>query len=133
MRTLLGLTLTVLLGCASAPPPEAVAPGPAADDPRVAVAASITFTEGPTVYKDGSVFFSEMRSNRTMRYYPEDGRYETFRADARGANGLLFDAEWRLISCEANPPRVTRMNVETGEPRCWPTAMRASACISPTM
>ncbi|MBI1353057.1 MAG: SMP-30/gluconolactonase/LRE family protein [Acidobacteria bacterium] len=115
MRSIAASTLLLsLLGCSAAPTPEA-APKASADDPRVEVAASITFTEGPTVYKDGSVFFSEMRSNRTMRYFPEDGHYETFRADAHGANGLLFDSEWRLISCETTPPRITRTNVETGE------------------
>ena len=77
--------------------------------------ADVAFTEGPTVYKDGSVFFSEMRSNRTLRYYPDSRRIETFRADARGTNGMVFDTEWRLISCEADPPRITRTNVETGE------------------
>ncbi len=112
MRIPSALVAAALLGCSAPPPP---APSVAADDPRVSVAASITFTEGPSVYKDGSVFFSEMRSNRIMRYYPETGRYETFLADARGANGLLFDAEWRLIACEGEPARVTRTNVETGE------------------
>jgi gluconolactonase len=81
----------------------------------VKAVADVAFTEGPTVYKDGSVFFSEMRSNRTLRFYPDTGRVETFRADSRGTNGMIFDSEWRLISCEANPPRVTRTNVETGE------------------
>jgi len=113
MRLPVCLLVFALVDCAPAPAPAPVEEA-AKDDPRVSVAASITFTEGPTVYKDGSVFFSEMRSNRIMRYYPENGRYETFRADSRGANGLLFDSEWRLIACEADPPRVTRTNMETG-------------------
>ena len=114
MRISALLLIAALSGCAPAPAPAPVEEA-AADDPRVSVAASITFTEGPTVYKDGSVFFTEMRSNRIMRYYPATGQYETFRADARGANGLLFDAEWRLIACEGDPARVTRTNMETGE------------------
>lgn len=82
---------------------------------RSAVVADIAFTEGPTEYRDGSIFFTEMRTSRIMRYYPEDGRYETFDDDANGANGLIFDSEWRLIACEGEPPQVTRTNVETGE------------------
>ena len=113
MRLSLLLSAYLLASC-SAPPPPAPAPQ-AADDPRVKAVADVAFTEGPTVYKDGSVFFSEMRSNRTLRYYPDSRRVETFRADSRGTNGMVFDAEWRLISCEANPPRVTRTDVETGE------------------
>jgi len=112
--SLAALPLLVLAGCSSpAPPPEpAAAPG---SDPRVEAVAEIAFTEGPTVYRDGSVFFSEMRSERILRYFPEDGRVETFREDSHGSNGLIFDAEWRQVACEADPPRVTRTNLETGE------------------
>lgn len=113
MRALLLLACSLALSC-SAPPPPAPAPT-AAVDPRIQQVADVAFTEGPTVYKDGSVFFSEMRSNRTLRYYPETGKVETFREDARGTNGMVFDSGWRLISCEADPPRITRTNVETGE------------------
>jgi gluconolactonase len=113
MRAYPPLVCCLVWACSTSPPP---APAPAAaDDPRVKWVADVAFTEGPTVYKDGSVFFSEMRSNRTLRYYPETGRVETFRADSHGTNGMVFDDQWRLISCEADPPRVTRANVETGE------------------
>ncbi|MCB9385968.1 MAG: SMP-30/gluconolactonase/LRE family protein [Bryobacterales bacterium] len=114
MRASLLLLATIFLGCQSTPPPPLPSVKPA-DDPRVQAVADVAFTEGPTVYKDGSVFFSEMRSNRTLRYFPETHQVETFRADAHGTNGMIFDAEWRLISCEGEPPRVTRTDVETGE------------------
>lgn len=121
---LLFLCLSFALACAPAPEEPAAeaqaaanqAAATGADDPRVrATPASIAFTEGPTVYQDGSVFFSEMRSERILRYYPEDGRTETFREQSRGSNGLLFDDQWRLIACEATPPQVTRTSLETGE------------------
>lgn len=111
-------TIALLLGACSPVPREAEAPGPAGivDDPRVqATRAQIAFTEGPTEYKDGSIFFSEMRSRRILRYYPETRRTEVFRQDSRGSNGLIFDDQWRLIACEADPPQVTRTNLETGE------------------
>ena len=85
------------------------------DPPRSMVVANIAFTEGPSEYRDGTIFFSDMRSNRIMRYYPKNGHYETFNADSNGANGLIFDAEWRLIACEGTPPRITRTNIESGE------------------
>jgi gluconolactonase len=112
MRSYFPLVCLFCLACAAPPLPPPAAP--AAGDPRLEVLADVAFTEGPTVYKDGSVFFSEMRSNRTLRYYPETREVETFRADARGTNGMVFDAEWRLISCEAFPPRVTRADIQTG-------------------
>lgn len=108
------LAASVLLTLGCQPSPE-TATESASAQPRNAIVAEIAFTEGPTEYKDGSIFFTEMRSSRIMRYYPEDGRYETFNDDAHGANGLLFDSEWRLIACEAEPPQVTRTNIETGE------------------
>ena len=82
------------------------------------VAATVAFTEGPAVYRDGSVFFSEMTSQRILRRSP-DGKLSVWREKSNGANGLLFDAGWRLIACEAsdlttNRPRVTRTDMETG-------------------
>lgn len=81
--------------------------------PRSVMATDVAFTEGPTEYRDGSIFFTEARTDRILRYYPEDGRTETFDEDANGANGLVFDAEWRLVACEGD--QITRTNVETGE------------------
>lgn len=108
----LAASLLLAVGCQ----PSADAPDEAtAAITRSTVVADIAFTEGPTEYRDGSIFFTEMRSSRIMRYFPEDGHYETFNADANGANGLIFDSEWRLIACEGSPPQVTRTNMETGE------------------
>ena len=112
--SLLCLAVSMLLpvGCRS----TTDAPNAGADGaPRSVVVADVAFTEGPTEYRDGTIFFSEMRSSRIMRYFPEDGHYETFDADAHGANGLIFDSQWRLIACEGTPPQVTRTNMETGE------------------
>ncbi|MCW5966775.1 MAG: SMP-30/gluconolactonase/LRE family protein [Bryobacterales bacterium] len=83
------------------------------------VAASTAFTEGPAIYKDGSVFFTEMAGHRIMRLFP-DGSLSVFRSESNNTNGLLFDHQWRLVMCEMsdeqlNRPRVTRMNIETGE------------------
>ncbi len=103
------------LGCQSAAPPPPAAQAKPLIDPRVSVAAAVAFTEGPTVYKDGSVFFTEMRADRILRYYPETGQWEVFREKARGANGLIFDDQQRLIACEFTPPQVTRTNLETGK------------------
>ncbi len=77
--------------------------------------AIVAFTEGPTVDAEGSVYFTEMRGERIMKFTPGEG-VETFRENSNGANGLVFDSEGRLIAAEGGPePRVTRMNVETGE------------------
>ncbi len=112
MRQLLCVAAAALMTAGCQPVPEAVVEAPPAA-PRHVMATDVAFTEGPTEYSDGSIFFTEGRTNRILRYYPADGRTETFDADANGANGLVFDAEWRLVAAEGD--QITRTNVETGE------------------
>jgi sugar lactone lactonase YvrE len=69
----------LITGCQ--PVPETVAEQPPAQ-PRSVMAADVAFTEGPTEYRDGSIFFTEARTNRILRYYPADGRTETYDEDA---------------------------------------------------
>jgi gluconolactonase len=45
--------------------------------------------------------------NKITRLHP-DGSSDVFRDPANGANGLLFDREGRLVTCEAQARRVTR-------------------------
>ena len=90
--------------------------GPARE---VQVAATIAFAEGPTEDGSGNLFFSDQTNNRIMRL-GADGTLSTFRQPSNYANGLVFDAEWRLLACEGGdpsagtPPRVTRTDLETG-------------------
>ena len=107
----LAASMLLLVGCQLA---EKASKEGADLAPRSVFVANIAFTEGPTEYRDGTIFFSEMRSSRIMRYYPEDGHYETFDPNANEANGLIFDSQWQLIACEGTPPQVTRTNIETG-------------------
>jgi gluconolactonase len=109
---ILSFAAAALLTTGCQPAPEAAVEQPVAQ-PRSVMATDVAFTEGPTEYRDGSIFFTEARTNRILRYYPADGRTETFDEDANGANGLIFDAEWRLVACEGD--RITRTNVETGD------------------
>jgi len=85
----------------------------------VSIAATVAFTEGPTVAEDGTVYFTDLYSSRIMRL-STTGTVSVFRQPSHRANGLLFDSEWRLLACEGGDgdtvlPRVTRTNMETGE------------------
>jgi len=85
----------------------------------VSVEATVAFTEGPTVAEDGTVYFTDLYSNRIMRRSPA-GMVSVFRQPSNRANGLIFDTEWRLLACEGGDgesilPRVTRTNMETGD------------------
>ena len=86
---------------------------------EVEVAATLAFTEGPTVDREGNVFFTDQANNRIMRL-DVDGGLKTFRQPSNYANGMVFDRDWRLLVCETGdrsagtPPRVTRTDLSTG-------------------
>jgi len=92
---------------------------------EIEVAATLSFTEGPTVDKAGNVFFTDIIGNRIMKLDTK-GIYSVFRANANVANGMVFDPEGRLIVCEGatferpgvklvGKPRVTRTDMKTGK------------------
>jgi gluconolactonase len=87
---------------------------------EVTPAATVAFTEGPAADAAGNVYFTETLGSRILRL-STTGRLSTFRENSNGANGLVFDDHGRLIACEAGdpkgggPPRVTRIDVATGQ------------------
>ena len=111
MRTLT-FAVVLLMIPASAP----------AQEPEIAIA--IAFTEGPTVDRDGTVYFTDLVWQRIYKLSPA-GVLSTFREQSNNANGLVIDHEGRLIACEgADAPRrgtivrfrpqVTRTDLKTG-------------------
>jgi gluconolactonase len=89
------------------------------------IAATVAFTEGPTVDRDGNVYFTEIIHQRIMKL-GTDGVLSTFREKSNVANGLLIDPQGRLIACEGaaferqgvkvdGKPRVTRTDLKTGK------------------
>ena len=113
MRALLpAIAFATLLG------PIAVA----AQQPEIATA--LAFTEGPTVDRDGNVYFTELVFQRIMKLDPK-GVLTVFRENSNNANGLLIDPQGRLIACEGAgsarlgvpqqfKPQVTRTDLATG-------------------
>jgi gluconolactonase len=83
---------------------------------QVEIATTVAFTEGPTVDAEGNVYFSEQRGQRIFKLAP-GGALTTFRENSNGANGLIFDSEWRLLACEASrdKPRITRTDLKNGQ------------------
>lgn len=99
-------------------------PCPSAGQPAE-VAATVSFTEGPTADREGNVYFSELISQRIMKL-SAGGVLSTFRENSNVANGLLIDPQGRLIACEGadvawrylkltGKPRVTRTDLQTGK------------------
>jgi gluconolactonase len=98
---------------------------PAAAQEPPQVAATLAFTEGPTVDRDGNLYFSEMVTQRIMKL-SADGVLSTYREKSNNANGLVIDPEGRLIACEGaesnrngvkltTTPRMTRTDLRTGK------------------
>ena len=95
----------------------------AAQQPEIATA--MAFTEGPTVDRDGNVYFTELVFQRIMKLDPK-GALTVFRENSNNANGLLIDPQGRLIACEGADstrmgvpqkfkPQVTRTDLATGK------------------
>lgn len=117
MRTFFVVPVLLLSACAEKPASAPVAS--TAAEPEVSVATTVAFTEGPAQGPDGMLYFSDVANNRILRFNPATKKHEVFRADSNRTNGLLFDAEGRLIACEGsdgerNKPRVTRSDIKTG-------------------
>lgn len=94
-------------------------PGSAQD---VEIAAAVAFTEGPTVDRDGTVYFTELVTQRIMRLN-SDGVLSTYREQSNAANGLLIDPQGRLIACEGADSRRTGVLVK-GRPQVTRTDLR---------
>jgi len=88
------------------------------------VATMVAFTEGPTVDRDGNVYFTDIINQRIMKL-GAGGVLSTYREQSNAANGLLIDPQGRLIACEGatferpgvrvtGTPRVTRTDLKTG-------------------
>jgi gluconolactonase len=79
-------------------------------------------TEGPAVAPDGSIYFSDIPfgadKGMIQRFDPKTKKTTVFAEDSAKSNGLKFDAEGRLISCEGSDQggrAVTRWDVKTGK------------------
>src|SRR5579862_7374190 len=82
----------------------------AQDDPGKQVervASGFRFTEGPAWSREGFLVFSDIPSDRILKYVPGE-KPVVLRENANGANGNAFDAQGRLYTCESRTRRVVR-------------------------
>ena len=111
----------------------------AAQQPEIATA--IAFTEGPTVDRDGNVYFTDLVWQRILKLSPA-GVLSTFREQSNNANGLLIDPQGRLIACEgADAPRrgivarfrpqITRTDLRTGAIEVLADSFQGRAFVAP--
>jgi gluconolactonase len=71
------------------------------------ISTGFIFTEGPLWHPDGFLYFVDIRRRQLLRWVP--GRQaEVLQENTSEANGLTFDLQGRLITCEGGNRRVTR-------------------------
>ncbi len=78
-------------------------------DSLVRLAEGFQFTEGPLWCPDGSLLFQDIKAERTYRL-GASGALEILREQTRAANGQTFASDGRIVFCEQNGRRVSRMN-----------------------
>ncbi len=71
------------------------------------LATGFVFTEGPLWHPEGYWYFVDIRQNRLYRLTP--GRVPEVVRETAGGNGTTFDLQGRLVLCEGDGRRVTRM------------------------
>ena len=69
------------------------------------------FTEGPAVAPDGSIYFTDIRTARIMRFEPKSKKISTYRNNSGKANGLMFDRQGRLLACEGSDGGNMRVSI----------------------
>jgi gluconolactonase len=68
--------------------------------------------EGPVWWKEGGyLLFSDIHNNRRMKYTPGQG-VTVFKEPTNRANGLTRDIAGRLVACEHETRRVTRLELD---------------------
>ncbi|MBV8506615.1 MAG: SMP-30/gluconolactonase/LRE family protein, partial [Alphaproteobacteria bacterium] len=74
------------------------------------LATGFIFTEGPTWHPDGYWYFVDLRQNKLFRLTP--GKSPELVRTTIGGNGTTLDLQGRLIVCEGDDRRLTRMTAD---------------------
>ena len=75
----------------------------------VTISEGFEFTEGPVWHPEGYLLFSDIPANTIYRYVP-GGDPEPFLTPSGNSNGLTFDRQGQLLTCEHGGRRVSRMS-----------------------
>ena len=77
------------------------------------LAGGFQFTEGPLWRSDGSLFFQDIKAERTYRLDP-DRSVQLVRDQTGAANGQTFGPGGSIVFCEQNGRRVSRIDLSDG-------------------
>ncbi|MBI4851523.1 MAG: SMP-30/gluconolactonase/LRE family protein [Acidobacteria bacterium] len=91
---------------------QAQIPGIGPVEPVRRVSTGFAFTEGPASDIKGNIYFTDVSRNRIHKLDLQD-QLSTFLDDSQGCNGLIFDADEKLIACQGNPGRIIRIDINS--------------------
>src|ERR1700730_10188431 len=74
------------------------------------LATGFIFTEGPLWHPNGYWNFVDIRQNKLFRLTP--GKEPAVVRNTIGGNGTTFDLQGRLVVCEGDDRRLTRMDAD---------------------
>lgn len=66
------------------------------------------FTEGPAADRGGNVYFTDIPNHKIYRWDARSNEISLYRSDFDEPNGLIFDADGRLVICEMGKRRLVR-------------------------
>lgn len=75
----------------------------------IKVADGFKFTEGPAVDSRGDLYFSDIPNNKIYKWTTEKG-LEVYRENTARGNGLYFNRNDELYTCETKTRQITKMN-----------------------
>ena len=78
------------------------------------LATGFAFTEGPVWHPDGYWLFVDLRREPPVihRMSPAGGAPDIIREPSGGTNGITFDLQGRLLMCEGDNRRISRMEAD---------------------
>lgn len=73
------------------------------------LADGFAFTEGPACDANGDIYFTDIPSNRVLKWNVADRKLTTVREQSNGANGLYVDSKGNLMMCEGGGRQISCM------------------------
>ncbi len=107
---LLGCIVVVFMTASGQNPESIPGIGPTGDLKKLQ--GDFVFTEGPAADLEGNLYFTDVRASKIYKLDTE-GNLSTFLEESQGCNGLMFDAEGRLLACQGVAKRIVAIDPQT--------------------
>ena len=72
------------------------------------------FTEGPAVDRTGDVYFTNIPTNRILKWDTLEREISIVEIHTYAANGLRFNRDGKLLACEGGTGKIIEIDLETG-------------------